>query len=92
MLNNVLTNEKHLEHAQAILVLTEKYTGGFVQSLHLLDADIDRNLAASEQELDAIVGLVHEPNQELTTLLKNLRRWLSQSTDLQKARLVATSR
>src|SRR5438270_11214079 len=49
MLDKTLTDEKHLEHAQAILAWTERYTSGFVQSLHTLNADIYRHLAAADQ-------------------------------------------
>ncbi len=90
MLDRTLPNEKHLEHAQAMLALTEKYTSGFVQSLRSLNADIERHLAAFEHSLDAISSHVREPTAEVASVLESHRRWLSLSKDLHQARLVAT--
>lgn len=89
MLDKTLADETHLEHARAIIALTEKYKGGFLKSLHALNADIDRHLAAFQQEIEALLGRVQDPTPELTTLLEKLRRWLDLSKDLQRSRLVA---
>jgi hypothetical protein len=89
MLDKTLTNEVHLEHARSIIALTEKYKGAFLKSLHSLNADIDRHLAAFEHELETLLGSVKNPTPELTTLLEKSRRCLALSKDLQKARLVA---
>jgi hypothetical protein len=89
MLDKSLANEKRIEHARAVIALTEKYKHGFLGPLQALNEDIERHLDTFAKELDSILGQVHEPTQDLRTLLESLQRWLSLSKELQKARLLA---
>ncbi len=89
MLDRTLPDEKHVEHAQAILALADKYEGSFLRSLDELNASIERHLAAFENALESLPGEIGQISPDVAAVLEDLRRWLSLSKELLTARLAA---
>jgi hypothetical protein len=82
MLDESLSNEKHMEYAREIIALADVYIERSVRPLQRLNDEIQEELRKFEQVLSTI------PDQE-ENLAKDLQRWLSLSKELQLARLKA---
>jgi hypothetical protein len=80
MLDKSVSNEKHLEYAQAIISRCDSYKRDFILPLQDLTEEIQRDLFGFEQVLHASAQLGD---------LSKVERWLSLSKDLHQARLMA---
>ena len=81
MLDKSVSDEKHLEYAQAIISRSDSYKRDFVKPLQDLTEEIQRELLNFEQTL--------HPSSDQTGDLSNIERWLSLSRELHQARVMA---
>jgi len=81
MLDKSVSDEKHLEYAQAIISRSDSYKRDFVKPLQDLTEEIQRELLNFEQTLHA--------SSDQTGDLSNIERWLSLSKELHQARVMA---
>jgi hypothetical protein len=81
MLDKSVSNEKHLEYAQAIISRCDSYKRDFILPLQNLTEEIQRDLFGFEQVLHASAAQLGE--------LSRAERWLSLSKDLHQARRMA---
>jgi hypothetical protein len=82
MLDKSLSDEKHLEYAQAIINRSESYKRDFIKPLQDLKEEIQRELLGFEQTLRTSAGQLGDQSK--------VERWLSLSKELHQARLMAT--
>ncbi len=87
MLDKTVSNERHKEHAEAIIKLADRYKEGFIQPLQRLNDDIQRELVKCEQILRAVP---EKSELHAKPLLENVQRWLSLSKELHLARVMAS--
>ena len=80
MLDKSVSNEKHLEYAQAIISQCDSYNRNFVKPLKDLTEEIQRELSGLEQLLRTSAEHGDLSNEE---------RWLALSKELHEARLLA---
>jgi len=87
MLNKSISTEERLEHARAIIKLSDTYQQTFVQRLLDLNKEIEHELLGFKQLLNAL------PEQTVDSGdgISDLKRWLSLSQDLHQARMIATA-
>src|SRR6267378_2999998 len=81
MLDKSISDEQHLEYAQAIISRCGSYKRDFVKPLQDLTEEIQRELLSFEQILHA--------SSDQTGDLSKVERWLSLSKELHQARLMA---
>jgi hypothetical protein len=80
MLDKSVSDEKHLEYAQAIISQCDSYNRNFIKPLKDLTEEIQRELSGLEQLLRASAEHGDLSNEE---------RWLALSKELHEARLLA---
>ncbi len=81
MLDKSVSDEKHLQYAQAIISRSDSYKRDFVKPLQDLTEEIERELLNFEQ--------TSHPSSDRTGDLSNIERWLSLSKELHQARVMA---
>jgi hypothetical protein len=91
MLDKSLSNEKHKEHAEAILKLVERYKEGSIGPLHKVNDEIRGLLDTFEGLLEVIPAQNDETGQALATAFDDMQRWFSLSKRMQTTREKATA-
>ena len=81
MLDKSISTEQRLEHARAIIKLSDTYQQTFVQRLLDLNKEIEHELLGFKQLLSALP----EQTVDSGNGISHLKRWLSLSQDLHQA-------
>ena len=86
MLDNSISDEKHLEYAQAIVRASDAYKSGFVSSLQTLNEEIEGELSVFHHFLNDLPNQTADGSNDTA----GMERWHFLSKELCQARLIAT--